>query len=389
MSDLHVVGAGDGLHLLGDAPLDRVVQSLRDGTLSLVHGALGGPVELARVREHLDEVLEREVVADRHLEGLAAHHELQYRVDAASRGQDVLLGLPCVGPDRRGRHDHVLAHLALLLGGELRKRRVLAHEGRERQVQTLHVDADGTMATLVGALVLLAEDDHVLQRAARVVVELDAQGVGTTLGIRPPLADLCLHLEHQPGVEVATLRLLHEGLEPHMVRGTVRHREGERPPLPLLGVEQLECRTPVLTVVEGDVGADTVVPVAIDQPPVALERTERVLREDRLGLEHGVSDLDRLVLAEATVHTHLVLTEALHAAQLDHLVGREGEGVQRDAGLFGDQGRTNHAGVLSLGLGQRVGQGLVVVDRVHCFLQQCCVSLLMFRLRCTFVYVGR
>lgn len=56
-------------------------------------------------------------------------------------------------------------------------------------MKTLDVDAGGTVATLVGPLVRLAHDDHVLERATGVRSQLLAQAVGAALRLRRITSD--------------------------------------------------------------------------------------------------------------------------------------------------------------------------------------------------------
>lgn len=101
---------------------DCTVEALAEHRLGLVLGALDAPIELGDRPEDAQQVLVAEVVADRQLDGVAADHQLEDGVDPACSRERVPRALPGVGPGVGCGTHHVLAHLELLLLGELRER---------------------------------------------------------------------------------------------------------------------------------------------------------------------------------------------------------------------------------------------------------------------------
>lgn len=358
--DRDLIGVEAGRRVALESTSDGGIQPVPQCCLRLVLGALDTPVELAGLLEHHHQVLVAEVGTHRQLEGRAADHQLEHCIDALGSGQHVPLALPGMRPDVRSRPDHVLAHLELLLGAELRQRRAPRHERREGDVKTLHVDPGRPMAPLVGPLVGLLQDDHVLERTPRVVGKLHAERVGSCLGLGIPLPQLVLQLELQTGVELATPVLLKEHHETSSVGHPDHAGHEERPSSALLGVEQLESATSVLTIVEDDVRTRLVVQLAIAVLPAVLERPLGVLGEGGVRLQHGLRHVEGVGLVEATVDTELGLAEPLHATQLHQLVRAQVEGVEDHITLRrGDHG-LDHPWLLGAAGGDVVGQGQVV-----------------------------
>lgn len=287
--------------------------------------------------------------------------------------------LPGVRPGVSCGAHHVLAHLELLLLGELREGGTTRHQRREGQVKTLHVDASGTVTTLVGTLVRLAHDDQVLERTAGVHGQLLAQRVGTALSLRLPVTHLVLHLELEPGVDATALVLLQEELHTGGVVHSLGHRDDVLPAESLFGVEDLERTTAVLAIVEDDVGAALVAELAVHERPAPLERPDGVLGEGDVRLEHGLGDGDRVGVRVAAVDAELGLTEALDSTELHELLCREGEREELDALLVRHEDGSDHAGLLGTRGRDEVGYGRVVGG--HRFSSVVSGSLLMFGLR--------
>ena len=339
---------------------DGTVETLAEHRLGLVLGALGAPVELGDRPEDTQQVVVAEVVADRQLEGVAADHQLEDGVDPTCSRQSVSRALPGVGPGVGCGTHHVLAHLELLLLGELREGGTTRHQRREGQVETLDVDASGTVTTLVGPLVRLAHDDHVLERAAGIRGQLLAQAVGAALSLRLPVANLVLHLELEPCVDATALVLLQEELDPRGVVHPLGHSDDVLPAEPLVGVEDLERTTAMLAIVEDDVGTALVAELAVHERPASLESPDRVLGEGDVRFEHGLGDGDRVGIRVAAVDAELGLAEALDTAELHELLCREGEREELDALLVRHEDGSDHAGLLGGRRRDEVGYGRVV-----------------------------
>lgn len=93
----------------------------------------------------------------------------------------------------------------------------------------------------------------------------------------------------------------------------------------------------MLAIVQGDVCPSLVAQRAVDERPVALERSEDTLGEGRVGCQHGLSDAHGVRFVQLTVDAVLVVTEPFDTAQLHELLGREREGVERDVPLAGGE----------------------------------------------------
>lgn len=340
--------------------------------------------------EHLEELLVREVAVGSDPEGSTADHQLQHGVDPLGGRQAVPRALPRLGPHLGRRPDDVLAHLQLLLRGESSQGARTRHQRREGVVQARDVDAGRTVLALVGTGVRLLQDHEILEGTPRVVVQLTAELVGTTLRFVVPVTDLVPHRELQPAVDLLALVLLQEGLQPDGVRNVLGAGDHELPLVTLLGVEDVQGATTVLAVVEGDVGTLLEVQLAVLEAPAVLEGTAGVLREgDLLIGRHREGHLPGTTLLEPTLDAHLVGAEALDPAELDHLTGGQLEGEHGHIPLAGDDDGVDAASFLGTRLGEQLGELLVFlgVDGVdlargddfgngHWSSNQCCCGVL-------------
>lgn len=323
-SGLDVALPGLQLALVGLA--DGVVERHDHLLLGDVLVGLGVPPEVGCQLQRPAEALDREVVTDHDAEVRAADDQLDHGVDTAGRRQHVVLALPGLRPDLAGDPDHVEGHLSALLQGEGVQRRTLAHDRPEGSPQTVGVDALGPVLVLVRPLDRLLEDDHPLERAARIRVELQHQVVGLALGIRLPVVQLVALGEVESAVDRPPQSLLAENLQTPRVLQALGRDHGEGPPLTLLGVEHVAGLEPVLAVIDGEVGPLHRRQHTILDLPVPLEVTADGIEHHGVGLQHRLGNLQHVLLVELAVHAVARLAEAVDLGDLHQLVGGDHEG---------------------------------------------------------------
>ena len=287
------------------------------------------PAEPLGVVEPDAERLDLEVVADHTPELRAGDHHHEDRVDAPSRGEDVVGRLPGSGPRLRGQPDHVPNHLHPLLDRQAEERRALAHGGLERPPQPAGVDALGAVLVLVRPLRRLVEDDHPLERRVGVRVELQQEPVGLPLSVGAPVVERVALGQVELGVDLTTLRLLTEDPQPRLVVEPHRRDDAEGPARPLLLVEQLGDGVPaVLAVVDREHGGlihgDE---LAVTQLPVALQVATDGVEQQRVGRGHREGDVQGVLLVELAVDPVAGVTEALDLGVAGEVIRAHDEAV--------------------------------------------------------------